>query len=81
MYKSNNMVNKLHEILIIIILNDYTSDFKELLENDNNICNRHRIIQTLLSIIESMSKRRVNTYNIGASRSLERTKNEPFGMI
>ena len=75
------MVNKLHEILIIIILNDYTSDFKELLENDNNICNRHRIIQTLFSITESMSKRRVNTYNTGASRSFERTKNEPIGMI
>ena len=34
--------------LIRIELNDYLSGFHELLENNNDICNHHRNIQTLL---------------------------------
>ena len=71
---SNNMINKLHERSLKIALNDYSSDFNELLENNNKICNHHRNVQTLLikvfkmktglspPILESMLNRRVNTY-------------------
>ena len=45
---SNNMVNKLRKRSLKIIFNDYSSDFDELLENNNDIFNRHRNIQTLL---------------------------------
>ena len=37
----NNMINKLHERSLRIILNDYSSDFNMLLENNNDICNHH----------------------------------------
>ena len=36
------MINKLHERSPRITLNDYSSDFNILLENNNNICNHHR---------------------------------------
>ena len=45
---SNNMINKLHQRSLRIILNDYSSDFNILLENNNDICNHHRNIQALL---------------------------------
>ena len=45
---SNNMVNKLRKRSLKIIFNDYSSNFDELLENNNDIFNRHRNIQTLL---------------------------------
>ena len=73
---SNNMINRLHERLVRIILNDYSSDFNILLENNNDICNQHRNIQALLievfkiknelapPIVESVSNKRFNTYNL-----------------
>ena len=73
---SNNMINKLHERSLRIILNDYSSDFNILLENNNDICNHHRNIQALLTevlkmknelaslIMESISNKRFNTYNL-----------------
>ena len=46
---SNNMINKLHERSLRIILNGYSSILKYiLLENNNDICNHHRNIQALL---------------------------------
>ena len=36
------MINTLHERSPRITLNDYSSDFNILLENNNNICNHHR---------------------------------------
>ena len=45
---SNNMINKLHQRSLRIILNDYSSDFNILLENNYEICNHHRNIQALL---------------------------------
>ena len=45
---SNNMIKKLHKRSIRIALNDYSSEFNELLESNNDICNHHRNIQTLL---------------------------------
>ena len=72
----NNMINKLHERSLRIILNDYSSDLKILLENNNDICNHHRNIQALLievfkmknelapPIMESILNERLNTYNL-----------------
>ena len=73
---SNNMINKLHERSLRIILNDYSSDFNILLENNNDICNHHRNIQALLievfkmknelapPIMESILNKIFNTYNL-----------------
>ena len=73
---SNNMINKLHERSLRIILNDYSSDFNILLKNNNDICNHHRNIQALLievfkmknelapPIMESILNKRFNTYNL-----------------
>ena len=72
---SNNMINKLHERSLRIILNDYSSKFNILLENNSDICNHHRNIQALLTevfkmknelappIMESILNKRFNTYN------------------
>ena len=74
---SNNMINKLHETSLRIILNDYSSDFNVLLENNNDICKHHRYIQALLIevfkmknelallIMELILNKRFNTYNLG----------------
>ena len=71
----NNMINKLRKRSLRIILNDYSSGFNILLEN-NDICNHHRNIQALLievfkiknelapPIMESISNKRFNTYNL-----------------
>ena len=72
----NNMINKLHERSLRIILNDYPSNFNMLLENNNDISNHHRNIQALLievfkmkneldlPIMESVLNKRFNTYNL-----------------
>ena len=73
---SNDTINKLQEKSVIIVLNDYLSDFNELLETNNDICNHQRNIQTLLikvfkmkdglvsPIMEPMLNRRVNRQNL-----------------
>ena len=72
---SNNMINKLHEMLLRIIMNDYSSDLNILLENNNGIWNQHRNIQTLLTevfkmkielapMMESILNKKLNTYNL-----------------
>ena len=73
---SNNMINKLHERSLRIVLNDYSSNFNILLENNNDISNHHRNIQALLievfkmknelapPIMESILNKRFNTYNL-----------------
>ena len=70
------MINKLHKRSLRIILNDYSSDFNILLENNNGICNHHRNTQALLTevfkmknglappIMESILSKRFNTYNL-----------------
>ena len=72
---SNNMINKIHERAMRLILNDHTSDFDTLLQNNNDTCNHHRNIQTLMieiykmknnlnpPIMDNMFERRNNTYN------------------
>ena len=73
---SNNMINKLHERSLRIVLNDYSSNFNILLENNNDISNHHRNIQALLievfkmkdelapPIMESILNKRFKTYNL-----------------
>ena len=73
---SNNMINKLHERSLRIILNDYSREFNILLENNNDICNHHRNIQALLievfkmknelapSIMESIFNKRFDAYTL-----------------
>ena len=73
---SNNMINKLHERSLRIILNDNSCDFNILLEKINEICNHHGNIQALLTevfkmkneltppIMDSILNKRFNTYNL-----------------
>ena len=42
---SNNMINKIHKRALQLILNDHTSDFDTLLQNNNDTFNHHRNIQ------------------------------------
>ena len=42
------MINKIHERALRLILNGHTSAFDTLLQNNNDICNHHRSIQTLM---------------------------------
>ena len=73
---SNNMINKLHERSLRTILNDYSSNFNILLENNKDLCNHHRNIQALLIEVFKMKNeinfnnranlgaKRFNTYNL-----------------
>ena len=72
----NNMINKVHERSLRMISDDYSSDFEELLDHNNDISNHHRNIQTLMiemfkiyhnlapPIMESMFQKRVKSYNL-----------------
>ena len=40
--RSNNMINKLHEMSLRVTLNDYLSNFNILLKNNNDICNNQK---------------------------------------
>ena len=74
---SNDMINKIHERALRLILNDHTSDFDTLLQINNDTCNHHRNIKTLMveiykinnnlnpPITDFMSRRRNNRYNLG----------------
>ena len=53
---SNNMINKVHERALRVLLNDYESDFGKLLHINNGVCNHHRNIQTLLIEILKIEK-------------------------
>ena len=53
---SNNMVNKVLERALRVILNDHESNFETLLQNNNGVCNHHRNIQTLLIEIFKIEK-------------------------
>ena len=73
---SNNMINKIHERALRLILIDHISDFNTLLQNNNDICNHHRNNQTLLTEIYKIKnnlnppimnftfERRNSTYNL-----------------
>ena len=69
-------MNKVHERALRLILNDHVSDFDTLLQNNENTCNHHRNIQTLMveiykiknnltpAIVDFMFERRSNTNNL-----------------
>ena len=68
---SNNMINKIHEWALRLILNDHTSDFDTLLQNNNDICNHHRNIQNKIiknnlnpPVIDFMFEKRNTRYNL-----------------
>ena len=50
------MINKVHERALRVILNDQENDFETLLQNNNDVCNHHRNIQTLLIEIFKIEK-------------------------
>ena len=72
----NNMINKIHERTLRLILNDHTSNTDTLLQNNNDTCNHHRNIQTLMAeiykiknnlnppVMDFIFERRNNTYNL-----------------
>ena len=82
---SNNMINKIHERALRLILNGHTSDFDTLLQNNNDTGNHHRNIQTLMieiykiknnlnpPIMGFMFERKNNTYNF---RNLQQKEKE-----
>ena len=73
---SNDMINKIHEQALRLIVNDHTSDFDTLLQINSDTCNHHRNIQTLMieiyklknnlnpPIMDFMFERRDNMYNL-----------------
>ena len=72
----NNIINKIHERALRLILKHHTSDSNTLLQNSNDTCNHHRNMQTLMAeiyklknnlnppIMYFMFERRSNTYNL-----------------
>ena len=46
--QTNNMINKLHERALRLVLNDHVSDFETLLRKSNDVSSHHRNIQTLV---------------------------------
>ena len=75
MFCSRASNNKIHERALRLILKDHTSGSNTLLQN-NDTCNHHRNIQTLMAeiyklknnlnppIMYFMFERRSNTYNL-----------------
>ena len=73
---SNNMINKIHERALRLMINDHIRVFDTLLQNNNDTCNHHRNIQTLMieiykmknnlnpPVMDNMFERRNNTYNL-----------------
>ena len=69
------MISQVHERALRLTLNDHTSDFDTPLQNNNDTCNHHRNIRTLMieiykirnnlnpPIMDFMFERRNNTYN------------------
>ena len=73
---SNNMINKVHERALRVILGDDLRDFESLLQNYKEICSHHKNIQSLKidilkiknelapPIMDSMFERRNKSYNL-----------------
>ena len=87
---SNNMINKVHERTLRVIRNDHESDFETLFQNNNDVCNHYRNIQTLLiqifetekgfapPIMGSVLKGRNNIYNVGNFQEFEAEKTTAY---
>jgi len=92
--KSNNLINKIHERALRIILGDDINDFEILLQNNKDIRNHHRNIQTLMieifkiknelapPIMENMFERRSTNYNLRNFQEFltERKKTVNYGL-
>ena len=86
------MINKVHERALRVILNDHESDFETILQNDNDACNRHRNMHTLLieifkikkdfAISGSIVKERNNIYKVRSVQEFEteRKRTAYFGL-
>ena len=71
---SNNMINKIHERALRLILNYHRSGFDTLLQNNNDTCNHHKNILMVEiykiknnlnpPIMDFMFERRNNTHNL-----------------
>ena len=73
--QTNNMINKIFERVLRIVLNDHISDFETILRNMNDITIHHRNAQTLMiellktkydlapPIMDSVLNRRTICYN------------------
>ena len=91
---SNSIINKVHERTLRVVINDQTSDFKKLLQRNNDVCNHHRNIQTLLietfktknglapPFVGSMFARRNTIYNLRNFQEFgaERKRTVYFGL-
>ena len=91
---TNGVINKVHERALRVLLNDHESDFEKLFHINNDVCNHHRNIQTLLieifkikkgfapPIMESILKGRNNTYNVRNFQEFEaeRKRTTYFGL-
>ena len=71
----NNVINKVHERTLRVILGDDSNDFESLLQNNKDICSHHKNIKRLViemfkiknelapPIMDSMFERRNEPYN------------------
>ena len=83
--QTNNMINKIHERALRIVLNDHFSDFETMLLNMNDITIHHRNIQTIMiqlfkikyglapPILDSLLNRKAIHYNF---RNLQQFQSE-----
>ena len=69
------MINKLHERSLRILLNNYSSGFNELLENNNAVCTHHRNIQIINRNFQNQKS--TGTSNNGVNVKLESQYLEP----
>ena len=76
-----------------MLRNDHESDFEKLLHINNDVCNHHRNIQTLLiknfkikkglapPIMESILKGRNNIYNVRNFQNLRQKEKELYILV
>ena len=86
---SNNMINKVHERALRVLLNEHESDFETLLQINNDVC--HRNIQILWMeifqkgfaspIMGSILKGRNNTYNVKNFKNLRQKEKELYFLV
>ena len=87
------MINKVHEGALRLILNDHTSDFDTVLQNNNDSFSQYRSIQTLmvkiyklknnlnLPIMNFMFDRRNNMYNLSNFQEFATKRKRVFKIV
>ena len=68
--------NKVHKRALRVVLNDHTSDFRTLLQKNNDLSNHHRNIRTLLIEIFK-AKNGLGPWIIGSIFKRRNTNYEP----